>query len=162
MVSSPPPVYKGNLRCSPCSPGMCTNTSYCILCPEGTYSNQTNSTRCTVCPDGYIAKTKNTTKCNPCRAGETSSFAHTVCRACEPGTYNPKYCHLTPLSIGNGSIIFIDLTSRPGGLCLPCPTGQCQRNYGGKSCYPCAFPYGHDKVATEKFQKGRVSEAYRE
>lgn len=85
----------GNVRCEVCSPGWCTNTTYCILCPEGTYSNRTNSTECPACPDGFIAKNKNTTKCSSCRAGETSSPSHTVCHSCSPGTANPRYFMLT-------------------------------------------------------------------
>ena len=81
----------GNVRCGvDCSPGWCSNISYCILCPEGTYSNRSNSTECTDCPDGFIAKSKNTTKCSSCRAGETSSPSHTLCHSCAPGTSNPR------------------------------------------------------------------------
>jgi len=114
----------GNLRCGNCGPGWCTNITYCILCPVGTYSNRSNSTECTDCSDGFIAKNKNTTKCSSCRAGETSSSDHTVCHACAPGTANP----------------------RPGGQCLPCLRGQFQANYNSYNCTPCPPASWNDQI----------------
>jgi len=144
------PLNKDNIRCSSCSPGMCSNTTYCSLCPEGTYSNQSNSSRCTNCPDGFVTQNRNMTKCNPCRAGETSVSSHEFCRACEPGTYNPKYCSSFPLN----TLTFL-LPFRSGGICLLCPKGQCQSSFGGKNCYPCAFPFDYNKYATGKETKSQ-------
>jgi hypothetical protein len=67
----------GTPSCTPCAPGLCTNSSStpCEPCPLGRFSNASLSVTCFLCPVGTYAGSTGQTGCTTCPAGRFGAGA---------------------------------------------------------------------------------------
>jgi hypothetical protein len=53
----------------------CSEGTYCVVCPEGSYSDETGATKCKLCDKGYYSDTK-------------GADSYHFCKPCPYGTFN--------------------------------------------------------------------------
>ena len=119
----PPPVV--------CQPGTyLANSTNCLPCPAGSFSNSNNSANCDACPPGLISSQSGSSSCTPCPAGKYSSLSgSTACAVCPPGLFSST----------DGS-----------NSCTPCAVGTFTSEPGRPACLPvtvCVTANEHESVA---------------
>ena len=93
-----------------------TGQPFCLGCDAGTFANQHGSTKCQVCPTGFTQSEKRGTACDQCVAGKFSfENSSRFCTTCDKGTYS---------KVG-------------ASLCKTCPSGKITTVKGESSCKTC-------------------------
>ena len=76
--------------CAPGSYGTNETRTYCVLCPRGTYANETGrSTICSECPFGFEQPQYGQTSCSLCALGSHAEQG-SLCTTCPIDTYTPR------------------------------------------------------------------------
>ncbi len=113
----------GSAECSVCDAGKyssltgASNSSMCLDCPMGFYSN-TGASTCQSCPTGTYASTVRTSVCTQCISGKYSSLMNSsVCLDCPVGFYS----------------------NTGASTCQSCPGGSYSNTTRSTTCTSCPF-----------------------
>lgn len=94
-----------------------TNTTLCLSCPVGRFTDAANSTICTFCQAGYFNNLSTASTCNLCAPGQFGTQpAASMCQMCDNGRFAPN--------AGSTS-------------CMACGDGACALGAGATGCVVC-------------------------
>lgn len=151
-----------------CKEGTFLKGNKCILCPPGTYQNETGAIRCKPCPQGYFNKFKGAQgrdlceacpagtfsgqkgatsieTCKPCAKGKNSVPGSTGCLSCPPGDIISKcddgFRYEPPVGfVGRCADCFRGCSFKPEKLkCRPCRFDSFSAKKNSLECTECPY-----------------------
>ena len=136
--------------CVDCAPGnysQTTDAAACLRCPAGKYQSAAGATACVTCATGSYTSVSGATVCLLCNAGSSNTYARTGCVGCWAGKYSAFS--------GDGCNLCNVGTYAPANFattCLNCPTGLYAPTTGAKACN-ATCPVGHYSPAANTCTK---------
>ncbi|XP_078324762.1 uncharacterized protein LOC111124312 [Crassostrea virginica] len=113
-----PGTYGIDGQCVSCPIGQFNSGGqWCLLCPPGTYQDETGSSQCKQCPLRMYQDEIGSSQCKQCLPGTyEDGTGSSLCKQCPPGTYQDE----------TGS-----------NQCKQCPPGTYQDETGSSQCKQC-------------------------
>eukprot|EP00808_Paulinella_micropora_P008038 g38889.t1 len=115
----------------------------CDMCPNGTFNNALNSLSCLPCPVGSNQSEMGQKMCQGCPKGTYSEGEYAVsateCQNCSVGKYNQGARASSPSNLLQ-DVTECNHSAGSKTMCIPCPAGRYNNDYGQDTCLPCISP----------------------